>query len=126
MIICAQLSVNFLVIRALRTDYSSLYRFASSCIFDIMQFRRHYARDKRNANFDHYFWQKSKVYVEEGVRYLLQSFTTSFIVFISGSRNAIYVYNQKYGTFCARAIIMVIRLIINMLIFCIIQLTTTY
>ena len=30
-----------------------------------MQFRQHYARaDKQNANFDHYFWNKFKVFVE--------------------------------------------------------------
>ena len=33
-------------------------------MFDITQFRQHYARDKRNANFGHYFWHKSKVFVE--------------------------------------------------------------
>ena len=32
---------------------------------DIMQSRQHYARtDKQIANFDHYFWHKSKVFVE--------------------------------------------------------------
>ena len=43
----------FLVLRALRTDDLNLYRLASSCLFDNMQFRQHYARDKRNANSDH-------------------------------------------------------------------------
>ena len=38
----------FLVLRALQTDDSSLYRLASSCMFNIMQFRQHYARDKRS------------------------------------------------------------------------------
>ena len=36
-------------------DDLNLYRLASSCPLDNMQFRQHYARDKRNANFDHYF-----------------------------------------------------------------------
>ena len=43
----------FLVLRALQTDDLNLYRLASSCLFDYMQFRQH-ARDKRDANFDHY------------------------------------------------------------------------
>ena len=42
----------FLVLRALQTDYLSLYRLASSCMFDIMQFRQHCAHDKQNDNFD--------------------------------------------------------------------------
>ena len=46
----------FLVLRALQRDDLSLYRLASSCIFDIMQFRQHYAHDKQNA--------KPKVFVE--------------------------------------------------------------
>ena len=46
----------FLVLRALQTDDLNLYRLASSCLFDIMQFPQHYARDKRNADFDHYFF----------------------------------------------------------------------
>ena len=45
----------FLVLRALQTNDLNLYRLASSCLFDTMQFRQHHARDKRNANFDHYF-----------------------------------------------------------------------
>ena len=45
----------FLVLRALQTDDLSLYRLASSCMFDIMQFRQHYARDKQNVNFGHNF-----------------------------------------------------------------------
>ena len=45
----------FLVLRALQTDDLNVNRLDSSCLFDIMQFREHYARDKRNANFDHYF-----------------------------------------------------------------------
>ena len=47
------------MLRALRTDNSNLYQHASSCMFDIIEFRQHHARDKRNANFDHYFWHKS-------------------------------------------------------------------
>ena len=42
----------FLVLRALQTDDLSLNRLASSCMFDIMQFRQHYAHDKQDANFD--------------------------------------------------------------------------
>ena len=42
-------------------DDLNLYRLASSCLLDNMQFRQHYARDKRNANFDHYFWHKAFV-----------------------------------------------------------------
>ena len=42
----------FLVLRALQTDDLNLYRLASSCMFDIMQFRQHYAQDKQNANLD--------------------------------------------------------------------------
>ena len=45
----------FLVLRTLQTDDLNLYRHDSSCLFDIMQFRQHYARDKRNANIDHCF-----------------------------------------------------------------------
>ena len=58
--------VNFLVLPALGTDDSSSYRLAtcSSCLFDIMEFRQHYARDKRIASFDHYLWHKSYVFVE--------------------------------------------------------------
>ena len=59
MIIWTQLIVNFLVLHALQTDDSM----DCSCMFDIMQFRQH-ACDKRNANFDRYFWHKSKVFVE--------------------------------------------------------------
>ena len=60
-----QLLVNFLVLPALGTDDSSSYRLAtySSCLYDIMKFRQHYSRDKRNANFDHYLWHKSNVFV---------------------------------------------------------------
>ena len=46
----------FLVLRALQTDNLSLYRLASSCMFDIMKFRQHYAHDKQNFNFDPNFF----------------------------------------------------------------------
>ena len=44
-------------------------RIVQACIdfmnMDIMQFRQHDAcTDKQNANFDHYFWHKYKVFVE--------------------------------------------------------------
>ena len=48
------LNTTFVVLRALQTDDLNLYRLDNSCLFDIMQFRPQYARDKRNANFDHY------------------------------------------------------------------------
>ena len=32
-------------------DDLSLYQLASSCMFVIIQFQRHYTRDKRNDNF---------------------------------------------------------------------------
>ena len=45
MIILTQLLVNFLVLRALPRDDSSLNQLTSSCMFDIIQFQP-YARDK--------------------------------------------------------------------------------
>ena len=54
-----------------------------------MQFRQHYARaDEQNANFDHYFWHKSKVFVEENGPLSSVNFIKSFIRF---NRNTIYV-----------------------------------
>ena len=47
MIVRTQLLVNPVVLHALQTDDLSLHRIASSCMFDIMQFRQHDARDKR-------------------------------------------------------------------------------
>ena len=47
---------------------------------DIMQFRQHYARaDKQNANFDHYFWHISKVFVE-----------------VNGPLSSVKLYNNFY------------------------------
>ena len=47
---------------------------------DIMQFRQHYARaDKQNANFDHYFWHKSKVFAE-----------------VNGPLSSVKLYNKFY------------------------------
>ena len=48
-------------------------------MFDIMQFGQHYTRDKRNANFDHYFWHKSKVFVE-----------------VNGPISSVKLYNKFY------------------------------
>ena len=62
----------FLVLRALQTDDLSLYRVASSCMLNIMQFREHYAQDKQNANFDlNFFGINVKFSLKLTVRYLL-------------------------------------------------------
>ena len=59
-IIITQLLVNFLVLSKLRTDDSCCIDLLSyPCLTLHKQFRQHYARDKRNANLDHYFWYKS-------------------------------------------------------------------
>ena len=53
----------FLVLSALQTDDLNLYRLASSCLFDIMQFQQHDAINETLISTT-IFWHKSKVFVE--------------------------------------------------------------
>ena len=48
-------------------------------MFDIMQFRQH---DARNANFNRYFWDKAKVFVEVNDPLSPVKFYNKFLLFL--------------------------------------------
>ena len=64
-------------------------------MFDIMELRQHFARDKRNPNFDHCFRHKSKVFVKVNGPLSSVKFYDKFSC-LSSNRNTIYVISEKF------------------------------
>ena len=62
-------------------------------MFEIMQSQQYYARDKRNADFNHHFWHKFRVLLSS------VNFITCLIVFILSNRNIIFVISEKIKNF---------------------------
>ena len=78
----------FQVLRALQTDDLSLYRLASSCMFDIM-----HTINKTHISII-IFWHKPKVFVEINDP-LSVNFNNKFFHFLSSNTNTIHVISEK-------------------------------